>query len=68
MAEAVEIDRSYVGNLERGTRVPGIVVAQALAEALGLGEDERALLFSVAVTDAGRGSRKRARQAAQLAS
>lgn len=65
VAEGVRIERSYLANLEHDSRVPSGVVAAGLAEVLQLTADERAQLLAVAVTDAGRGSRRRARLAAQ---
>lgn len=59
VAEAARIGRSYLAHLEADRRVPSVAVAVGLAEVLGLDGDERVRLLSVAVADAGRGSRFR---------
>lgn len=55
------IGHPYLLRLERGERVPSRVVAESLADALQLDPAERDFLLGIAVTDAGRGARQRAR-------
>ena len=44
LAEHSDLNRSYVGEVERGSVVPSIVTAQKLALALALGVDGAGLL------------------------
>lgn len=44
----------YVAHLEDGSRCPSRTVAEQLAAALKLDDDEQAQLYAAAVTDAGR--------------
>lgn len=48
----------YLCHLEQGTRTPSMAVAEALADVLGLSLAECQQLYRVAVTDAGRYSRR----------
>jgi transcriptional regulator with XRE-family HTH domain len=52
-ARLAQLSKSYMFELECGTRCPSLAVARRLAEVLRLGEGERALLFASSVTDAG---------------
>ncbi|MGX1887040.1 helix-turn-helix domain-containing protein [Streptomyces sp. NPDC055287] len=49
----VALSGGYVAHLEAGDRSPSLTVAKRIAEALELGDDEQALLYGAAVTDAG---------------
>ena len=48
------VDFSYLSKIEAGKRCPSAAVAQALARALGLSEEETKLLEGSAVPDHGR--------------
>ncbi|MCG6497633.1 helix-turn-helix domain-containing protein [Kitasatospora sp. A2-31] len=54
LARQVGVTPAYVAKLEHSTRCPSRGVAEQLADVLGLGADERVLLLSAAVGDAGR--------------
>lgn len=53
-ARMVGLSPSYVVGLEAGLRCPSRSVAERLADALDLTAEERVLLLSAAVSDAGR--------------
>lgn len=53
LAERADLDRSYVNRLEAGGRMPSRQAAETLAQALGLGAADRALLMTSAGFTAG---------------
>ncbi|OEJ29795.1 hypothetical protein AR457_29905 [Streptomyces agglomeratus] len=53
-ARKAGLSGGYVTHLEAGDRSLSLTLAKRIAEALELGEDEQAMLYGVAVTDAGR--------------
>ena len=53
-ARRTGIAHSHLIGLEQSTRCPSVAVAEALAAVLDLDPDERALLATAAVNDAGR--------------
>lgn len=58
-ARRAGISHPYLIGLERGTRCPSSAVADVLAAVLSLGPDDRTLLASAAVHDAGRSRTRR---------
>lgn len=53
-AVAAGVSRGYLWLLETGQRCPSLIVADALIEALGMGDESAERLRAVAKTDAGR--------------
>lgn len=62
-ARRIGIAPSYLRGLEAGTRCPSVSVAQCIADALGLDDPGRAVIFAGAVSDAGRDHPRRVRRA-----
>lgn len=62
-ARSIGITSGYLAALEGGHRCPSRSVADLLATVLNLDDSERGVLFSAAVTDAGRDHPLRSKQA-----
>lgn len=58
-ARRVGIAHTHLFGIEAGRRCPSVIVADAIAAVLDLDPDERALLATAAVTDAGRSHPRR---------